>query len=129
MVARTGQFKNRLLIPKLMMKTFSLCVGIGGLFFCAKSLRDFKAVPRRFPSLQKIATTSEKVTIAVAIDLDGTTVKIGGTIYPSTILNAMASNGTSLDFKSNDKYDQVSIILESTCCKKRQKKSPIQETQ
>ena len=79
---------------------------------------EFPQFLQRFPSLQKIATTSEKVTLAVNIDLDGTTVKIGGTIDPSTILKAMASNGTSLDLKSNDKYDQVSIILESTCCKK-----------
>ena len=63
------------------------------------------------PLLQKIKRTSEKVTLKVGIDLDGTIVRIDGTIYPSTIFDAaMTRNGISLDFKSNDRFDDVSII-------------------
>ena len=60
--------------------------------------------------LKKIQTRSEKVTLKVGIDLDGTIVHIDGTIEPSTISNAMTRNGISLDFKSNARFDNVSII-------------------
>ena len=62
------------------------------------------------PLVQKLQTTSEKVTLKVGIDLDGTIVRIDGSIDPKTIFNAMARNGISLDVKSNDKFDDVSII-------------------
>ena len=55
--------------------------------------------------------TSEKVTLKVGIDLDGTVVRIDGTIYQSTILNAISEKGISLDYKSNDRFDNVSIVL------------------
>ena len=65
------------------------------------------------PLIEKLQKpTSEKVTLKVGIDLDGTIVLIDGTIDPSTIFNAMAKNGVSLDFKSNDRFDRVSIFPE-----------------
>ena len=75
------------------------------------------------PLVQKTYTiaagvaTSEKATLKVGIDLDGTVVRIDGTIDPRTILNAMSKKGisfdfnSSFDFKSNDRFDDVSIIL------------------
>ena len=61
--------------------------------------------------LDKLLTTSEKVTLKVGIDLDGTIVRIDGTIDPRTIFNAMARNGISFDLKYNDRFDHVSIIF------------------
>ena len=84
----------------------------GGSYFCAKSLSDLEQVAyTMMPLLQKLHTTTEKVTLKVGIDLDGTIVHIDGTIDPSTISNALARNGISLDFKSNDRFDHVSIIF------------------
>ena len=98
--------------PKINDENSSLCVGYGGSYFCAKSLSDLEqATYTMMPLLQKLQTTSEKVTLKVGIDLDGTVVRIDGTIYPRTILNAMSKKGISLDFKSNDRFDNVSIIL------------------
>ena len=98
--------------PKINDENSSLYVGYGGSYFCAKSLSDLEqATYTMMPLLQKLQTTSEKVTLKVGIDLDGTIVHIDGTIDPSTIFNAMARHGISLDFKSNDRFDHVSIIF------------------
>ena len=98
--------------PKINDENSSLCVGYGGSYFCAKSLSDLEqATYTMMPLLQKLQTTSEKVTLKVGIDLDGTIVHIDGTIDPSTIFNAMARNGITLDFKSNERFDHVSIIF------------------
>ena len=64
-----------------------------------------------WPFIQKILTTSEKVTLKVGIDLDGTIVRIYGNIDPSTIFDAMTRNGISLGLKSHNRFDDVSIIL------------------
>ena len=99
--------------PKINDENFSLCVGNGGSFFCAKGIHDFgKAADTMAPLLEKLQTTSEKVTLKVGIDLDGAVVRIDGTIDPNTIFNAMARQGVSLDFKSNDRFDRVSIFPE-----------------
>jgi len=85
--------------------------GNEGSYFCANSVYDLEQVAQTLmPLLQKLQTTSEKVTLKVGIDLDGTIVRIDGTIDPSTIFNAMARKGISLDFKSNDRYDHVTFI-------------------
>ena len=102
--------------PKINDENSSLCVGNGGSYFCAKSPSALEQVAytmwtTMWPLVQKIQTTSEKVTLKVGIDLDGTVVRIDGTIDPRTILNAMSNKGISLDFKSNDRFDDVSIIL------------------
>ena len=98
--------------PKINDENSSLCVGNGGSYFCAKSLVDLKQVAHTMmPLYQKLQTTSEKVTLKGGIDLDGTIIRIDGTIDPNTIFNAMARNGISLDFKSNDRFDHVSIIF------------------
>ena len=85
-------------------------------YFCAKSLSDLEKVSDYVLSmspnlLDKLLTTSEKVTLKVGIDLDGTIVRIDGTIDPRTIFNAMARNGISFDLKYNDRFDHVSIIF------------------
>lgn len=106
--------QERVSHPKTNDENFSLCVGNDGSYFCAKSPPDFKPVwtYTLIPLLQKIRTTSEKVTIKVGIDLDRTIVRIDGTIYPSTIRDtAMTRNGIPLDFKSSDRFDNVSIIF------------------
>ena len=91
------------------------CVGNDESYFCAKSLDDLMAYNGlgkiMWPLVQKIQNTSEKITLKVGIDLDGTVVRIDGTIHPRAILNAMSKKGISLDFKSNDRFDDVSIIL------------------
>ena len=93
-------------------KNFSLCVGNDGSYFCAKSPSDYMPLYDMMPLLQKIWNTSEKVTLKVGIDLDRTIVRIDGTIYPSTIRDtAMTRNGIPLDFKSSDRFDNVSIIF------------------
>ena len=84
----------------------------GGSYFCAKSIDDLtQAYPTMMPLLQRLQTTSEKATLKSVIDLDGIIVRISGTIDPRTISKAMVKNGISLDFKSNDRYDHVSIIF------------------
>ena len=105
--------QERVSHPKTNDENFSLCVGNDGSYFCAKSPPDFKPVwtYTLIPLLQKIRTTSEKVTIKVGIDLDGTVVRIDGTLDPKTISNALSKNGILLDFEQNDKIDQASIIL------------------
>ena len=96
---------------KINYENFSLYVGNDEPHFCARSLDDLsKVVPTMMPLVQKLQTTSEKVTLKVGIDLDGTIVRIDGSIDPKTIFNAMARNGISLDVKLNDKFDDVSII-------------------
>ena len=99
--------------PKINDENSSLYVGYGGSYFCAKSLSDMEQVAYTMglPLLQKLQTTSEKVTLKVGIDLDGTIVRIDGTIDPRTIFNAMARNGISFDLKYNDRFDHVSIIF------------------
>ena len=58
--------------------------------------------------------TSEKVTLKVGIDLDGTVVRIDGTIDPRKFLEIFGNGFIhSLDFKSNDRFDDVSIILDT----------------
>ena len=97
---------------KINDEKFSLCVGTGGSFFCAKGIYDLAQVGDTMrPLLDKLQSTSEKVDVSVGIDLDGTVVRIEGTIDPNTFFNAMARQGISLDLKSNDRYDKVSIIF------------------
>ena len=98
--------------PKINRENFSFCLGNYGSYFCSKSLSDLKQVTyTMMPLLQRIQTTSEKVTLKVGIDLDGTIVRIDGTIYPSTIFDARTRNGIPLAFKAKDRFDDVSIIL------------------
>ena len=99
--------------PKINDENSSLYVGYGGSYFCAKSLSDLEqATYTMMPLLQKLQTTSEKVTLKVGIDLERTIIRIDGTIYPSTIRDtAMTRNGIPLDFKSSDRFDNVSIIF------------------
>ena len=116
MVARTGQFNNnqeQVTHPKINDDNFSLCVGNDG-SSCRKSLPskwEFLLYAMMVYSLpEQIETKSEKATLKVGIDLDGTIVHIDGTIEPSTISNAKTRNGISLDFKTNARFDNVSII-------------------
>ena len=98
--------------PRTNDKNFPSCVGNDESYFCAKSSSDYgKAQQTMMPLSQKILATSETVTIKVGIDLDGTVVRIDGTMDPKTIPNALSKNGILLDFEQNDKIDQASIIL------------------